>query len=419
MVSIAYHSDHDISGILTISHGILSFVATLLFLLRLYASWRTPHAIWTADVHISLIALLANHSLLAIELAAVPIGLGTNIQDVMENQPGGTAPLFKCILAIDIIHCVACSAAKIAVLAMYYRLFSASKVLRCWVWGTTIAILLWLIAVILVSTFSCLPVEYHWDKSLPGTCMGISKVGILFPNILFDIIAMVLPINEIWRLQMRRTKKAALTGIFLIGGSVILISISRPLLFWIFRPVPGVAHNVSQTTIFPYTASAAEVCLDIIGACLPPCASLFRRFFGGVVSVVKSGHHYSTSRGKSSGKDSSTKRSSKVHALTIGQASNRKRAAAANDTIDLEGSFERLGDGVSWQGSTDELYGMDDIQNSKANVGDGKERDGICVRHDIQVHHGGPVTEEDIRKWHRGDVFDGRSSRLSGEARGL
>ncbi|KAK1511698.1 hypothetical protein CTAM01_00628 [Colletotrichum tamarilloi] len=324
-----------------------------------------------------------------------------------------------CILAIDIIHCVACSAAKIAVLAMYYRLFSASKVLRCWVWGTTIAILLWLIAVIFVSTFSCLPVEYHWDKSLPGSCMGISKIGILFPNILFDIIAMVLPINEIWRLQMRRTKKAALTGIFLIGGSVILISISRPLLFWIFRPVPGIAHNVSQTTIFPYTASAAEVCLDIIGACLPPCASLFRRFFGGVVSVVKSGHHYSTSRGKSSGKDSSTKRSSKVHALTIGKASNRKRAAAANDTIDLEGSFERLGDGVSWQGSTDELYGMDDLQHSKANVIDGKERDGICVRHDIQIDHGGTVTEEDIRKWHRGDVFDGRSSRLSGEARGL
>ncbi|KAK0375948.1 hypothetical protein CLIM01_06686 [Colletotrichum limetticola] len=419
MVSIAYHSDHDISGILTISHGVLSFVATVLFLLRLYASWRTPHAIWTADVHISLIALLANHALLAIELAAVPLGLGTNIQDVMENQPGGTAPLFKCILAIDIIHCVACSAAKIAVLAMYYRLFSASKVLRCWVWGTTTAILLWLIAVIFVSTFSCLPVEYHWDKSLPGSCMGISKIGILFPNILFDIIAMALPINEIWRLQMRRTKKAALTGIFLIGGSVILISISRPLLFWIFRPVPGIAHNVSQTTIFPYTASAAEVCLDIIGACLPPCASLFRRFFGGVVSVVKSGHHYSTSRGKSSGKDSSTKRSSKVHALTIGKASNRKRAAAANDTIDLEGSFERLGDGVSWQGSTNELYGMDDLQHSKANVVDGKERDGICVRHDIQIHHGGTVTEEDIRKWHRGDVFDGRSSRLSGEARGL
>lgn len=59
MVSIAYHSDHDISGILTISHGVLSFVATLLFLFRLYASWRTPHAIWTADVHISLIALVS------------------------------------------------------------------------------------------------------------------------------------------------------------------------------------------------------------------------------------------------------------------------------------------------------------------------------------------------------------------------
>ncbi|OHE99114.1 hypothetical protein CORC01_05607 [Colletotrichum orchidophilum] len=408
MVSIAYHSDQNISGILTISHGVLSFLASALFLLRLYASWRTPHTIWTADVHISLIALLANHSLFAIELAAVPLGLGTNIQLVMENQPGGTVPLFKSILAIDIIHCVACSAAKIAVLAMYFRLFSASKVLRCWVWGTSIAILLWLIAVVLVSTFSCLPVEYHWDKSIPGTCMGISKVGILFPNIIFDIIAMVLPINEIWRLQMPRTKKAALTGIFLIGGSVIVISISRPLLFWVFRPVPGIAHNVSQTTIFPYTASAAEVCLDIIGACLPPCASLFRRFFGGVVNVVKSGHHYSTSRGKSSGQDSSTKRSSKVRALTIGKACNRKRAAA-NDTVDLEGSFERLGDGVGWQGSTDDLYGMDDLQRSTGDVDDCKGRDGIRVRHDIQIQHGGRVTVDDIKKWQRGDVFDGGS----------
>ena len=66
-------------------------------------------------------------------------------------------------------------------------------------------IVAWWLASVLAIIFICHPVQFFWDKTIPGGHCG-SDSGILYgvagPNIATDIAVLVLPLPMIWRLQM-------------------------------------------------------------------------------------------------------------------------------------------------------------------------------------------------------------------------
>jgi len=50
----------------------------------------------------------------------------------------------------------------------------------------------------------CRPLAYHWDKSIPGGKCGNIMVGYKYftiPNLLTDIIMLILPLPAIYKLQ--------------------------------------------------------------------------------------------------------------------------------------------------------------------------------------------------------------------------
>lgn len=55
-------------------------------------------------------------------------------------------------MAIEITYGTSCPLSKLSVLAMYYRIFSASKVLRYCVWVISAMLVGWGIAVVAVSS---------------------------------------------------------------------------------------------------------------------------------------------------------------------------------------------------------------------------------------------------------------------------
>jgi hypothetical protein len=225
---------------------------------------------------------------------------------------------------------------------------------------------------------------------VPSKCIDSSKfyIGITVPNIIFDVMTVVLPIHEVWTLQMGRDKKLAITGVFLLGGrsvvvppqlsrrldnpnhpspnSVILASLARLVLFSIFRPGAGESgNNISQTVVIPHSASAIETCLAIIGACLPPCAPLLRRFLGGVIPGTK----------RSTGDEPKNLNT----LITIGKISNRTGGRKKGADDDLEGDFVRLEDADgSAHGSTDDLY-----VNTRNDGYD--KKGGVHVKRDVRV----------------------------------
>ncbi|KAF6809721.1 hypothetical protein CSOJ01_06776 [Colletotrichum sojae] len=294
MDDVTYSSERNIASILIVPHAVFSILATVLVGLRIYTVRTVAKTPPTFDERVAVVALIANHLMLICEGVAVNYGLGTATPTILTDFPEGIAGFLKCILAIEIAYGIACPLSKLAVLTMLYHIFSASNILRLCVFAIALGLVGWGIAVVGVSIFTCTPVARFWDQTIPGTCIDSSKfyIGITVPpNIVFDLLTVALPIHEVWGLQMGRDKKLAITGVFLLGGSVVLVSVARLVLFMIYRPGEGASgNNLSQTVIIPHAASAVEICLAIVGACLPPCAPLFRRLLSSVFgSSVGSG----------------------------------------------------------------------------------------------------------------------------------
>ncbi|KAH7174985.1 uncharacterized protein B0J16DRAFT_388812 [Fusarium flagelliforme] len=368
----SFYSEGNIAAVMMVPHCILSFVATLFVGMRLYTSSYITRSKWTVDEYTSIAALTANHFVLIAEGVAIHFGYGDNIIKVGRDYPNGVSNMLKCVIGLETTYCLAAPLSKMAVLAMYYRIFSQSRFLRYGTWILVTLIASWGFACEIVCIFSCRPIAGYWDKTIPAKCIDSNRfyVGITIPNIIFDILTVALPVREVWNLQMNRDKKWAVTTIFLLGGSVVLASISRLVLFLIFQT----SANITQTLIWGDLASTTEICLAIIGACLPPCAPILKRMLAPIIGSSKPD--------ASSGNNTRSKFSA-MHA--IGQIPTRGKNTTIIETVnELNGSFERLDDSRSLQGSTDGLYvdGHDGVGRKDTKQGKWSQ---IHVRREVAV----------------------------------
>ncbi|KAJ4129014.1 hypothetical protein NW768_007543 [Fusarium equiseti] len=368
----SFYSEDNIAAVMMVPHCVLSFITTAFVCMRLYTSSFITRSKWTIDEYTSIAALTANHLILVAEGVAIHFGYGNNIIKVGRDYPNGVSNFLKCVIGLETTYCLAAPLSKLAVLAMYYRIFSQSRFMRYGTWCLVTLIASWGFACELVCIFSCRPVQGYWDKTIPSKCIDSNRfyVGITIPNIIFDILTVALPVREVWNLQMNRDKKWAVTTIFLLGGSVVLASIARLVLFLIFQT----SANITQTLIWGNLASTTEICLAIIGACLPPCAPLLKRMLGTVIGSSK--------RDASSGNNTR----SKFFAIqTIGQLPTRGKNTTIIETVnEMNGSFERLDDSRSLQGSTDGLYGDGQDGVRRKDIKPGKWSQ-IHVRREVAV----------------------------------
>lgn len=74
--------------------------------------------------------------------------------------------------------------------------------------------------VVLVVVFQCHPIEFNWNRSIPGTCINqllFFAIGSA-PNVITDFAILILPLPAVWALNMRRAQKLSIMGIFLLGS---------------------------------------------------------------------------------------------------------------------------------------------------------------------------------------------------------
>lgn len=102
---------------------------------------------------------------------------------------------------------------------MYRRVFVTKRFYRC----TEVVggiVLLWLIGVIFVDIFTCIPVGSFWNIEQRKRCVNDTKFyyGVAISNILTDVIVLCLPMPMIWRLHLTTRRKVQLSALFLLGG---------------------------------------------------------------------------------------------------------------------------------------------------------------------------------------------------------
>ncbi|KAK3170138.1 hypothetical protein OEA41_009524 [Lepraria neglecta] len=239
--------------------------------------------------------------------------------------------------ASQIIFAAAITMTKLSLLFFYHRIFPVRKFTIISI-ITGIVMVGWCIALIFSVIFGCKPVGYFWDKTIQGGhCINenVLSYGITAANIATDIIVLVLPIPWLWNLQMRTSKKLALSGIFVLGSFVCIAGIVRiPLLLELKE------YDVTWTITNAGIWINVECNIGIVSACLPVMWPLIKR----IPSLPKSVSSRLTALFSSnrSHKSRSNKRNSTDH--TAVDDYNHKNINDKSNEAD-EGDWPRPSDG--------------------------------------------------------------------------
>ena len=92
---------------------------------------------------------------------------------------------------------------KLSILYQYRRLFPNHdfKLMT----SVLIAIMImWCTAVVFTGVFMCTPIHKAWEPTIPGKCISLVPFyyGMQIPNVITDLLILLLPFNEIRRLEL-------------------------------------------------------------------------------------------------------------------------------------------------------------------------------------------------------------------------
>ncbi|KAE8323483.1 hypothetical protein BDV39DRAFT_217727 [Aspergillus sergii] len=190
--------------------------------------------------------------------------------------------------------------AKISILLFYIRIFSTPK-FRMIAYAVGFIVLGHGIGVFFAAIFQCSPVQYAWDKTIEGGSCFDQQAFYRYvspPNILTDVLILVMPLPFVWKLHTRMTQKLALTGVFLLGGLGTVASILRMTIFFQENALTDPTWASVNLGIW----TVLEAGIIIISACLPSIWPLIVRILPRkLVSKHSSktrGHRYTASNVK-------------------------------------------------------------------------------------------------------------------------
>jgi len=137
-----------------------------------------------------------------------------------ETNPPIVSLWGKYLVAISILYFGSVNIPKIAILALYHRLFP-NKNIRLVV-RITAGILVGLtISTVITGLVSCRPFAANWNPRLPAAhCIdkeAFFRYGSI-PNILTDMVILILPVRIVWNLHMSTRLKIGLTATFIVGS---------------------------------------------------------------------------------------------------------------------------------------------------------------------------------------------------------
>ena len=160
-------------------------------------------------------------------IVAVHYGLGYHLFRVEASDASGQAlkKIFMCVWLTATFNGPSMLATKIALLLWYRRLFIVQQMwLKIFWWVNVVYIVLWAIGSTISYMFSCVPINYYWERFNPqstmhGICRNTTNAdGLpLILDLVSDVVILVLPITTIATLQMPLARKAALMIVFSVG----------------------------------------------------------------------------------------------------------------------------------------------------------------------------------------------------------
>ena len=118
-----------------------------------------------------------------------------------------------------ILYTFALLAVKTTLLTQYYRLFSVQTMRNVYL-AAFVLVVCWGLSQVFLAAFACIPVPAFWDSSIENA-QCLPPLPLLYANaagnIATEIAVLVLPLPVLGSLNLPRSQRLMLIGIFSLG----------------------------------------------------------------------------------------------------------------------------------------------------------------------------------------------------------
>ena len=152
-------------------------------------------------------------------------GVGHHVPYLAATNPPIVFLWGKYLVAISVLYFGSVNIPKVAILALYHRLFP-NRNIRIAVWIIFGVLVSLTVSTVITGLASCRPFAANWDPELPGArCIdkeAFFRYGSI-PNILTDIAMLILPMRIVWDLHTTTRLKIGLTATFTVGSLSVMV----------------------------------------------------------------------------------------------------------------------------------------------------------------------------------------------------
>ncbi|KAI0191912.1 hypothetical protein F4808DRAFT_443429 [Astrocystis sublimbata] len=268
--------EEDHSGRVIAAATTILVLATIFFALRLIARNLTA-AKRGWDDHLLIPSYLLLVALIAtLYVDVTQAGLGRHAAAVVMEDPNKITTFFFLLYLLDWFYVPSNMLSRVSIVILYLRIFT-DRWARAACWAVIAFLVANCVATTIAAQLECMPLQYTWDKSiLNGKCFNQLLWYKLtnFPNIVGDVLVLLLPIKTVWTIKASTARKAGIAAVCLTGSIGIIASSVRTSVFFIN------AHEILTDPTFAegaFTWTAIECGLYFSAACLIGLRPLFTR----------------------------------------------------------------------------------------------------------------------------------------------
>ncbi|KAI8957757.1 hypothetical protein F5Y11DRAFT_363423 [Daldinia sp. FL1419] len=247
--------------------GIVTTCLSLIFLgLRLWSRHilRTPLA---HNDYMTIVVFFLTAALVSLCIAAsFAGGFGYQLEEIAMTDPHSFKHFLQLFVTAEILWAVANTGVKFSILSLYTTLFPNPKFIHV-CYATMAFTVVFMLGSLMGTFFCCEPIQYAWDKSIPGgKCVGQRIAGFVsgVTNLAIDVFVVLLPMPMLYRLHMSLGSKLAIAVMFGVGAIIWVVSLLRVL--WIFKDNTIYGQYATPLGVI---YSILEPTLGIMNACVP------------------------------------------------------------------------------------------------------------------------------------------------------
>ncbi|KAG7053176.1 cfem domain-containing protein [Colletotrichum scovillei] len=237
---------------------------------------------WGADDTVIIVAFALFIGFFVELFYFVKSGLGKDIWTLHDYE---ITYFLKLLFVLEFFYIIGLGVVKASILFFFLKIFP-NRGFRRILWLMQILNMLVVLSYVILCFAQCQPFSHFWngwDGAHEGHCVDLNRIGLshVSLNITLDIIMLILPITQIYKLQLDRKKKIGVMAMFLVGVFLTIVSILRIKTLIAFATSLNTTADSVAVVLWAYV----ELGVGIVVACMPNVWQLLKTLPSKVIQL--------------------------------------------------------------------------------------------------------------------------------------